>query len=116
MLILERAGGTRVLRSRGRDAPEFDVEVSMDDHCRWSVVGPAPEDGSTPERLKIIAAMRKIGRPCAAPEVAAAIGEPLTNVQKMLSRLHGVGEIEKAGHGLYRLPEGVLAGSDKLPF
>ena len=71
----------------------------------WHMIGPGDQMDETPERRKILAALRAADKPMGPTEVAAATGLGLTPLTGLLSRLREAGMVEKEARGRYlRIP------------
>ncbi len=69
------------------------------------MIGPGDQMDETPERRKILAALRAADKPMGPTEVAAATGLSVDSAKHLLARLHEAGMVEKEARGRYlRIP------------
>lgn len=73
--------------------------------CRWIILGETSDVRRTDERKRIIAVLEEEGEPMTPKDIATAVGQPATNVRRLLRKMAKVGEVTKIKYGLYALPE-----------
>jgi hypothetical protein len=104
-LVLTKGADGATLYSRSRDLEDVDVAVEFDPStCRWSVLGETREVHQSDQRKRILDALREVGEPMTAAEIAAETGMKLENVRRTLTRMAKKGPealIERAGRGRY---------------
>ena len=94
---------TAKVEIRPRDAEWQEIALAFNpESCTWSLSDEDPAEATlTPERMVVLAALRRV-EDAKASELAAAIGKDPGTVSKMLRLLEGEGLAEKVGYGRYR--------------
>ena len=94
----------------GRDAADQNLAVhfSPETH-RWRVLGDAEQFTLSPERQRILDAVKKIGKPATPIEVSEWLGKGREGrgyeaVKKTIFRLHDDGRLKRVGTGQYVIP------------
>jgi AAA domain/IclR helix-turn-helix domain len=106
VLVIDRKPQGVRLYGRSRDVDEIDKAMKFDNAtCRWTILGETSDVRRTDERKRIIAALDEEGEPMTPKDIAAAVGQPATNVRGLLRKMAKAGEVTKIKYGLYVLPE-----------
>jgi hypothetical protein len=106
----------KFLYGRGRDLEEFNVAIQQNEQRRWQVLGPRPDEQTSPERAKIIAVLAQSGRPMSVRDISEAVGGKYDNVKNLLTKLHAEGQVERVSTGVYRLPNPQADLGGNIPF
>jgi hypothetical protein len=106
LMVLGREEGAKTLEVRGRDITDCAVVVEQDEKTlRFKNLGARHAGASTPERKKIIDAMRGRG-PMSTKEIHKAVGGSYDAVKNLLCKMHVDEAIHRAGkYGSYVLPQ-----------
>jgi hypothetical protein len=106
LMVLAREEGAKTLEVRGRDITDCAVVVEQDEKTlRFKNLGARHAGASTPERKKIIDAMRGRG-PMSTKEIHKAVGGSYDAVKNLLCKMHMDEAIHRAGKwGTYVLPQ-----------
>jgi hypothetical protein len=106
LMVLAREEGAKSLEVRGRDITDYAIIIEQDERTlRWRNVGARHEGASTPERKKIVEAMRGKG-PMTLKQIADAVGGSYDAVKNLVSKMHGDDALCRVSYGKYILPEG----------
>jgi hypothetical protein len=104
VMVLTRDGQGCTLYGRGRDIDEIESAMQFDKTTgQWIVLGPASEVRRSDERQSILDVLETDGGPMRPNEIAAELGEKVTNVQRLLIKMAKAGDVVKAGYGKYAL-------------
>ncbi|MBV9996202.1 MAG: AAA family ATPase [Caulobacteraceae bacterium] len=102
-LILSRRPEGAALYGRGRDLPEFDLALELDESsCRWRSLGDRADVHRSAARRRIVEAVEHLGEAGPA-KIAAYAGRKEGTVRAMLGKMTTSGELQKRGRGKYRL-------------
>jgi hypothetical protein len=107
VLVLKRQSSGITLFARGRDIEESESAIQFDKAtCRWTILGAATEVYRSDERGRIIAALKDSGsQGLAVKEIMLATGMTNRgNVDVLLYKMKGAGEIASVRRGHYSLP------------
>jgi AAA domain len=88
LMVLAREEGAKTLEVRGRDITDLATIVEQDEKTlRWRNVGAKHEGASTPERKKVVEAMRGKG-PMSVAAIAKATGKSHDVTKNLLYKMH----------------------------
>ena len=106
-LVIARSSQGTTLYVRGRDIEEAEHAVTFDKAtCRWAILGAAAEVHRSDIRRSILATLEKCGESMTPAEVAAELDADRNTIKQRLHQMFRDGEVEKAGNGRYRHPQG----------
>lgn len=112
VLVLKRDGTTQqpVIYGRGRDLEEVETAVQFDGETgTWEIIGKAWLVADTHERRDIQQVLKsKHPDPMTPKEIGEVLGKSAANIQKMLSKMEGEGQVLRVKRGLYVLVETVV--------
>jgi len=105
LMVLAREEGAKSLEIRGRDITDYAIIVEQDEKTlRWRNVGARHEGASTPERKKIVEAMR--GKEAMTlKQIAKAVGGSYDAVKNLVTKMHGDEVLWRVSYGKYVLPK-----------
>jgi hypothetical protein len=109
LMVLGREEGLKTLEIRGRDVDDCSLIVEQDPvTLRWVDKGAKRRGAMTPERRKIVEAMRGQG-PMTAQDIAGAIDGDYENVRKALQRMFNDDAVMKTARGSYVLTNDITS-------
>lgn len=114
VLVLRREmnAGHALLYGRGRDVAESDTALQFEaERGTWRVLGDAADFACSGERQLVLETLAEAARPMTAHEVTEACGGEYHAIRRMLMRMAGAGEIDRAGRGLYACRNGRTVAS-----
>ena len=101
-VILARNQKGTTLYLRGRDVEEQEHAMMFNpETCRWSILGDAAEVQRSDSRAKILEALSEAADPMSPSDIVAVTSLGRQNVDQLLHRMVGDGEIIKRKRGLY---------------
>ena len=101
-MVLAREEGGKFIEVRGRDIGDLAIVVEQGDNLRWQNMGDKHEGASTPERKKIVEAMRGKG-PMTVPAIAKATGASTDVAKNLLYKMHRDEVVWRTSRGSYVL-------------
>jgi hypothetical protein len=105
LVISRQNDGSVQLYGRSRDVDQIDMALRFDrETCRWTILGETSEVQLSNERKRIFAALEEEEGPMMPKEIAAATGQPVANVQRLLGKMARVGSVLKLDYGSYVCP------------
>jgi hypothetical protein len=103
VLVLNRDSQGVTLYGRGRDIDDIETAVEFDKTTgRWSILGPASEVRRSDERTRVIEALGRGAMKVA--DLVAATGTSRNNLDQLLFKMAGKGEIVRPKRGVVTLP------------
>lgn len=107
ILVLTRDSQGCALYGRGRDIDEIETAMQFDKTTgQWTVLGPASEVRRSDERQAILDILASSDDPMRPNEIAGELGQKVTNVQRLLSKMAKDGDVTKVTYGKYILTPG----------
>jgi hypothetical protein len=102
ILVMKRQAGTVTMSVRGRDIQEIEKALQFDKQaCRWSILGDAADVQRSDTRGKILTVLKTASEPMKPTDIRTATGLTRENVDQLLLRMAGDGEIFKISRGNY---------------
>ena len=111
VLVLKRdpAAGRAILYGRGRDLPEIESIVQLNDQTGiWKIIGSKGDVAKTDQRQAILDALRSSPMPLSPIAIIEKTGGNSTNVRRTLTRMASNGELMKPTRGLYACLNGPI--------
>ena len=113
-LVLTNTSDGKVLYGRGRDLVEFECAVDFDmTTCRWSDLGRPSDVYGSGTRKAIRSAMK--GGHQTPKDISEAADLDYDLCAKTLQRMAAGGEVQKGGHGRYRITPDPLSNLSNCP-
>ena len=102
ILVMKRQAGTVTMSVRGRDIEEIEKALQFDKQaCRWAILGDAADVQRSDTRGKILAVLKTASETMTPAEIRVATGLTRADVDQLLLRMTGDGEIIKISRGNY---------------